>query len=247
MQDASRLFVGIIVGAVIGVGGVVLEFKSDLIRTTGRLDRLEEKVEEKLKQLEELEGTVGELSTTPSSETRETIFADYFTGNAVGWLTSDVEGISRKIENGKYVFRSSKEDWNWWSSKKIQGLPQDFVATLRLQWTSGSSDGSFGLFLGWNDDNFYCFGLTPDGYSVVRLQKNDKWAVNPISTKGIQGVDKTDFTIKVALKDKRASFYLDDNRVGSFAAKDFDLIRVGTYVSGKQEVEFDSLVIETSK
>jgi hypothetical protein len=129
----------------------------------------------------------------------------------------------------------------------VPGLPGKYRITLKSQWVSGEGqDGHFGLFLGWDDDNFYLFGLTPENYSSVGLRKNDTWMKRPISNKNILGVDKSDVTISVEVRDKQATYYLDDSKVGQLTLKDFDVRRIGVYVGGKQKVEFDSLVVESS-
>lgn len=232
-SSASKLLFGLLTGVLLGAGGVAATLRLEMFEFRDRLTQLENRM--------------NAIDPRNSPSSKSMIYADFFSGSGGGWKIKTTGEVIRLIRNGKYSWDTTRRKDNR-LSLDWRALPSplgDFTVKLRLQWVEPNNIAQCGLALGWDQDNFVLLGMTTDNYSITQVLKGGEWLEEPLQRKNIRGVSKEDFVIEVSVQDKELTFYLDDEAVGRFSLKEFDVRRIGMYVSKGQRVEFDSLVVES--
>ncbi len=256
-MELSKILIGVLVVAVLGVSAILYTFNERLVRVESKLgmseqndsqietakpnlDRLPVSEEEK----RQSSNLVSSLSTTKTKK----VLHEPFDSNVLGWVLGEWSkpNFYRKeyIANGKYHFKIQQNKFSSWSHIELKSLlPLNYDIELVSQWQSGDKDEACGLFLGNDADNFYTFGITHNGYAQVWLMKKGKWKnlINPIGGFNSQSSRDTKQLIKV--RSDEFSYYVNDKLVGKGYIREVGLGRVGMFVTASQEIVFDRLSI----
>ncbi len=105
--------------------------------------------------------------------TSATSFSENFQGNARNWTTGTYGGLTTGIVNNQYAITINGGPTTYFPHPDIGTLPSNFVLTVTMEQTQGSSDAWFGLAFRENDDGnggnvtCYAFGIQTNGTSIV--------------------------------------------------------------------------------
>jgi outer membrane protein OmpA-like peptidoglycan-associated protein len=98
------------------------------------------------------------------------VIKDEFNNHSKGWWTGTAEGVSMKIENGKYVIATfSKNSGRYATVSPAFDLTKDFVLEASFVQQSGSINNGFGLLWGDNGTGQRCeFLIATDGHFKIK-------------------------------------------------------------------------------
>jgi hypothetical protein len=175
------------------------------------------------------------------------LFSDDFSDPNSGWDSSEGVDAATIYESGQYHIIVNKPDWVVWGNPYAYFT--DSVLEVDATQVAGTDDNGFGVLLRYVDeDNFYRFEISGDGYySFDRLEDN-AWTtlINWTPSDAIRQGNSTN-TLTVVCAGDRFTFYvngvyLDEYRDSVFPAGDIGL-QVGTIQEAPVHIAFDNLKV----
>jgi serine/threonine-protein kinase len=114
--------------------------------------------------------------------TTATSFAEDFQNNTRNWTVGTNGGLATSIAGKQYDIQITGGPTTYFPHPDVGPLPSNFVLTVKMEQTQGSSNTWFGLAFRENDDGnggnvtCYAFGIRTNGISIV--EKYDSSATN---------------------------------------------------------------------
>jgi hypothetical protein len=96
---------------------------------------------------------------------------DSFEDSGSGWGTDQRDEFNRGYEDDEYFIELRESNWFAWANPGAQF--DDVTVTVDAYLSSGSRDGHFGVLCRYeNEDNFYYFAISADGYYAIFLRED---------------------------------------------------------------------------
>ena len=130
----------------------------------------------------------GLSSKQNAGTTTATSFTENFQSTVRNWTAGTNGGLTTGIVNNQYDIQISGGPSTYFPHPNVGTLPGNFVLTVTMEQTQGSSNAWFGLAFRENDDGHggnvtcYAFGIQTNGVSTV--QKYDPQVTNSTTTLG---------------------------------------------------------------
>jgi len=110
-----------------------------------------------------------------------TLFQDDFSSQKSGWEIEEYSDGSQGYQAREYAINIDEPNMIFWGvAPAEEGFPADFVVEVDAYKLSGPADGSYGISWGKDDDNFYLFTISADGWYVLDKQLNGEWQDAPV-------------------------------------------------------------------
>jgi hypothetical protein len=168
-----------------------------------------------------------------------------------GWEEDENADVRRYYANGQYhilVKSSGMTAWNT-SGRNFQ----DFSLEVETTQVAGPDDNGYGVLLRHvDDDNFYYFEISGDGYWEFSKQEDDEW-VTLIKWTEASAIKQGKATnvIKVICDAAAFDFYVNNTQVGDYFDGTFtegDIgLSVSAYSAGGVHIAFDNLTVRPLK
>ncbi|HVN54639.1 MAG TPA: hypothetical protein VMT46_09940 [Anaerolineaceae bacterium] len=107
----------------------------------------------------------------PASEGNSVLFQDDFSDSASGWSTLRKDNQVMDYEEGTFRFVVDKPQFDYWSTPRLSFTDTHIeVDAIKV---AGGEDNDFGIICRYQDqDNFYGFLISSDGYYGISQRKN---------------------------------------------------------------------------
>jgi hypothetical protein len=171
-----------------------------------------------------------------------------FSSPTSGWESYSDQDVTRAYEEGQYHITVVRDGLTVWEDpgKSFDDLVLEVEATQ----VEGPDDNQYGVLVRYVDsDNFYCFGISGDGYYRVEKLVNDEWVtlVNSSRSDAIRRGQATN-VIRVEAEGNTFTFFVNGTRLASFTDGTFRLGDIGlfaaAYDEGNVHISFDNLSVE---
>lgn len=179
------------------------------------------------------------------------LYQDDFRDPAGGWEAWDDGGTSGKYFDGGYRLAVRLENYMAWSHPADIKEFKDFAIEVDARQVEGSLDSTFGPIVRVQDedDRYYWFEISGDGYYSVELKEEGQWVLLQewqASSAIKQGLDATN-RIRVICYGDRFSFYVNGTHLTDVTD---DTLRAGiiglatgAYTEPPVVVDFDNLSV----
>jgi len=177
------------------------------------------------------------------------LYQDDFRDPASGWEAWEEVDTSAKYVDGEYRLGVTRRNYMAWSHPANSDNLKDFVIEVDARQVEGSLDSSFGpiVRVQTEEENYYWFQISGDGYFSVELKEEGEWILLQgweASSAIRQGLDTTN-QLRVICYGDHFSFYAngthltdvtdDSLRAGSIG------LAAGAYDEPPVAVRFDNL------
>lgn len=178
-----------------------------------------------------------------SSQLKE-IFNEDFSSNKNKWITGEIENLSVKIENGKYIIDSKMK--NTVTPQVLAGVDssKDFTIGASMKSVSVNGTAEYGLIFGSNKYAYYCFTANINGvYGMYYVINNSIKEIIPLSKTAYlkQGLNQTN-RLEVKKSGKLWKLFINDSLVNSTVSRKLYGPFIGV-MAENMKTEFDDLKI----
>jgi tetratricopeptide (TPR) repeat protein/Tol biopolymer transport system component len=172
---------------------------------------------------------------------------DDFSTPEGGWgETSDLQSV-KKYENGQYYIRVNARELFIWSTTGRDFA--DFMVEVEATQVSGPNDNGYGLLFRFQDDQrFYRFDISGDGFYLLSKRLEDQWVTlvdwtaSPVINKG-QATNR----LKVICQGSQISLYVNGRHLTDFSDVSYNHgdigLFAGTLSQGGVHISFDNLKV----
>jgi hypothetical protein len=197
--------------------------------------------------------TSGDALTDEASDediAPEIIFQDDFSNTSSGWDRYDgFEGVT-DYDNGAYRIFVNETDSDYWANPGLNLT--DVIIEVEATKIGGPDDNDFGVICRYqNDNNFYFFIISSDGYYGVGKVENGSQELisneNLMKGKPIK-LGKTTNSIRAECVGNNLVLYANDKELasftdGTFSSGDVGLI-AGTFGIAGTDIHFDNFIVK---
>jgi hypothetical protein len=182
----------------------------------------------------------------------ETLFQDDFEDPNSGWLVSSDDEVERGYQNGKYDIVVKVKNSTFWST--VRHSFRDFSLEVDATEVGGPDENSYGVIFRYqDDDNFYIFEISGDGYYAVTKVVDGEWIelVGWRETTAIKTGRRTN-VLRVVCIGPEMEFYINGEKQIGTNDKTFSQgeigLSAGAFNRKDVHVQFDNLrVVEILK
>jgi hypothetical protein len=171
-------------------------------------------------------------------------FTDDFSDPASGWGASSHETYVRGYQQGRYLFQIDVPRWFVWATS---GRTYADVRVEAIAKAAGQPDNHFGLVCRYDDERFYYFAISSDGYYGIFLM-DAQGDLQPLTGRAMLRsaaihTDGTDNRIVASCESEFLTLYVNSEQVAQ--VRDATLIRgdvgmaAGALSQGGASVWFD--------
>lgn len=141
-------------------------------------------------------------------------FTDDFSDPASGWGASSHETYVRGYQQGRYLFQIDVPRWIVWA---MSGRTYSDVELEAVAKAAGQMDNHFGLVCRCQDEQFYYFAISSDGYYGIFLMDEEE-ELRPLSGRSMLRsaaihTDGTDNRISVSCQGETLTLYVNGEQV----------------------------------
>jgi len=178
------------------------------------------------------------------------LFYDDFDDQETEWETGSWRWRGRGYRSGEYAI------WeNWYDHYQLvwapyEGpFPEEFVAVVEAYKYSGADDVDYGIAWGRDNENFYYFKVTPDGWYRVGWKRYGEWRDSPVPWTECEEIHPGSQTnvLRVMVREGRITLYINGEECESFEPSMTGPwkigVNAGTGAIARMEVRFTSLVV----
>lgn len=199
-------------------------------------------------------GSKGDGGARPAASPavpRDLIYRDDFGDPASGWDVYTQDDFWAGYVEGEYRLAVYQDNYVTWGNPDAQGGFADVEIEVDARQVEGPVDNNFGLLVRHqpDDENFYWFEISSDGYYSVDLMLAGEWVtlVQWETSDAIQqGLGATNH-LKVVCDGDRFAFYVNDTYLTEVTDSAFSSGNVGLAVGAFDEagvvVHFDNLAV----
>jgi len=180
-----------------------------------------------------------------SSAQLKEIFYDDFSSNENKWALGEIENLSIKIENGKYIIDSKLKNTVTPQLLVAVDSSKDFSISVNVRSVTLNGPAEYGLIFGSNRYAYYCFAADTKGnYGLYYVTNNTIKEIIPVSTtKNLKKGINTTNRLEVRRSGKKWNLFINDSLVNSIASRKFYGPFIGMS-NEQQKAEYDDLKVE---
>jgi hypothetical protein len=177
----------------------------------------------------------------------EVLFSDDFESAFASGLSEDEDASSRyAYEDGAYVIEVKEPETIVWA--RVDGTYSDARIAVDAEVPAGTDVSAAGLIFHYQDqDNFYLFSVSNDGYYALELLQNNEWVIL-IDWTISDVIDGSFNTMRVETQGDQIALYVNDQLLEETSDGTFTEGEVALAVSSLQDstalVRFDNMLIE---
>lgn len=175
-------------------------------------------------------------------------FSDDFRRDRGVWDTDSDEDVTRKIAAGTYQLLVATPDVLAWSNTDVEFA--DFLLDIDTTHLGGPLDNEFGVIFRYVDeDNYYLFSISSDGYYRLQKQVDDEWEtiLGWYSSEAIETGERSKNHITILAEGPQFIFLVNDVLLEQVEDDTFDAgslgLAAGTFDEGDVEIAFDNLQV----
>ena len=172
------------------------------------------------------------------------IFYEDFSSNKNKWATGEIEKLSAKIENGKYVIDSRMQNTITPHVLAAVDSSKDFTIGVTVKPVAVNGTAEYGLIFGSNKYAYYCFFANIKGeYGLYYVTNNSIKEIIPLS-KTIFLKTKLNETNRLEIKKsgKLWKLFVNDSLVNSTSSRKFYGPFIGV-ADENMKIEYDDLKV----
>jgi hypothetical protein len=194
------------------------------------------------------DSTSTSVTNTPAAGSL--IFADDFSDPGSGWDIYAEDDTASNYVDGEYELGVYRDNYVTWGNPEGQQFT-NLQIEVDVRTMEGPLDNNFGILVRYqpDDDNFYWFEISADGYYSVDLMQAGEWVglVDWAESDAInQGLGATNHLVVVCNRDQ-FTFYVNDTYLTVVNDATFDSgnigLAAGTYDEPGSVIHFDNLKI----
>jgi hypothetical protein len=182
---------------------------------------------------------------------REPIYQDDFEDPASGWDVYTEDNFWAGYADGEYRLGVYQDNYTTWGNPDAEGGFTDFEVEVDARQVEGPLDNNYGLLVRHqpDDDNFYWFQISSDGYYSVDLMRTGEWVTlvgweaSDAIDQGVGAVNR----LRVVCDGNRFTFYVNDTFLTEVTDSAFSAGNVGLAIGAFDEsgvvVHFDNLKV----
>jgi hypothetical protein len=168
------------------------------------------------------------VNPSPTVSGDQGLFQDDFSDPSSGWLTERDEDHIIDYENGSFRIWGNRPQFDYWSIPNLNfGDVRIEVDAVKL---GGPDNNSYGIICRYNQESFYGFIISSDGYYGISKRKNGDH-----QTIGVEGMKTSPFIQKgAALNHIRAdcignvlTLYINGEKLQEVTDSEFSMGDVG--------------------
>jgi hypothetical protein len=197
-----------------------------------------------------LSGRATPLPDVPLGTAGELLLEETFDDPDSGWdsYASDDAGVG--YEAGAYQIQVHESRYDAWATANLEMELADFVVEVDAQWVEGPLDNDYGILVRYqpDDDNFYLFAISSDGWYSVQAFREREWEalVDWAKSGAVHQGDATN-RLKVECLGTQMRFVVNGVPLAqvedaSYPSGDVGLL-AGTFDEGGVVVQFDNLQV----
>jgi len=181
------------------------------------------------------------------------LFADNFNGDQMcGWVEYNRGGAVSVVEDGAMKISTSSPGEIWWTNPNRNF--DDVIIDVNARQLSGANDNAYGVICRYQDEeNFYLFLISGDGYYVVGKYKSGEDRVIYLTEEGqyipSEIINQGQATNNIQASCVGSELSLSVNGVPLLTVTDTDFssgdigLAVSTLQQGTVEINFDDLQV----
>lgn len=179
------------------------------------------------------------LYTDITNADRKDILFDNFDNNDNDWYSGDNGKTKAKIKSGYYEIESLVDNPRLVYKDRIINSDGNWEVEVSIKFISGQDNNLNGLEWSWVDgDNSYLFGISGNGYYVIKKIEKGEWKVFLDWTKALVKIN--DFN-KLTLRkvDDKFYFFVNENFVYQMPYEPIQSSKYGIHVNTKSVIKAD--------
>ena len=180
--------------------------------------------------LAETESPYVTTETSQPVPSAKLIYSDDFSNPTSYWPEMSSEGCESYYKDGEFHVIVNKTNWAAWRYNQNAGRFGDFIIEADIRQVSGDENSEYGLiFRCQNDDNYYYFLISADGYYLAGIRTDGKWTPlrRWITSASIEKGFSSNH-LKVVCKASQIDIYVNGNRLATVIDNSF----VDGYIGG---------------
>jgi hypothetical protein len=180
------------------------------------------------------------------------LFEDDFSDPTSGWAVYSDAEVKMGYEDGEYSILVKGQNLIAWSLNERAGTFKDFILEVDARQVSGPDNNDYGLLFRYQDeDNFYSFGVSGDGYYSLYKKVRGEWvAIVDWTESAYVNKGRSTNRLKVVAKGPEISLYVNDHFLTKVQDESIDEGYIGIYAGTFDEpyvhAHFDDLSVETA-
>jgi hypothetical protein len=162
-------------------------------------------------------------------------YSDNFTNPKSGWDEWETANSKAGYESGNYVIEVYKVESFFWSNPKKDF--SDLVLEVDATKQAGPDDNGFGVILRYADENnFYRFDVSSDGFYSFGYFKNDSWTslIDWTEHSAIKQGNATNI-ITIVCKGNQFTFYINGTKIDDITDSTFSSGDIGLWAGAVSE------------
>ena len=186
---------------------------------------------------------------TTTNDNSKILFRDDFSDPSSGWLTEREPNYIIDYENNSFRIWGDNANYDYWSVPNLNvSDTQIEVDTAKL---GGPDNNSFGIVCRYNNENFYGFLISSDGYFGITKRKDgdhrilgaDGMKVSDVIKKGTEAnhirADCIGNLLTLYVNNEKLLEVQDDE----FTSGDVGLI-AGNFATGGVDIKFNNFIVQ---
>ncbi len=189
------------------------------------------------------------ISTVAPPDTSDVLYSDDFSDPSSGWSQDRASEAVTDYQDGGYRIFINKPEWYYWAT--LGHAYTDVIVEVDATKIAGPDDNEFGLICRYqNDDNFYYFTVSSDGFYGVAKVKDGSQNLLGMTTMLESGViHQGDATNKLRTEciGSTLRFFANETLLFEVEDGDFDSgdvgLLAGTFDQPGTDIMFDNFVV----
>ncbi|ABY34403.1 MAG TPA: zinc ribbon domain-containing protein [Chloroflexus aurantiacus] len=160
----------------------------------------------------EATATTGDGGSLASGSSGRVLFSDDFENPQASELGESEDSSSRyAYEAGRYVIEVKEPELLVWAL--VNGSYRDVIIETSYSTVRGGPVGAAGIIFNYQDeDNFYLFSVSNDGYYALELLENNQW-ITLIDWTQHEAIDPENNRLRVELNGDEITLFVNDRQL----------------------------------
>ncbi|WP_322814311.1 zinc ribbon domain-containing protein [Chloroflexus sp.] len=160
----------------------------------------------------EATATTGDGGSLASGSSGRVLFSDDFENPQASELGESEDSSSRYVyEAGRYVIEVKEPELLVWAL--VNGSYRDVIIETSYSTVRGGPVGAAGIIFNYqNEDNFYLFSVSNDGYYALELLENNQW-ITLIDWTQHEAIDTENNRLRVELNGDEITLFVNERQL----------------------------------